>query len=280
MRSAPWLAAASLWQREVVRFFREPSRLLSAAATPLLFWILIGSGFSGAFRLPGAADDSRFLEYFYPGTLVLVLLFAAIFSTISLIEDRREGFLQGVLAAPVPRLSVVAGKVAGGATLAWLQAAPLLLLAPLAGIPLDAVAALAALGALALFAVLLAALGFATAWRSSSVQGFHAIMNLVLIPLWLLSGAFFPPSSAPGWLEAVMRVNPLTWGVAAVRGALYGPGAGAANVAAGLPPFAPALAVTALLALGALLLAVAVSRTSTGLPTSAGASSPRRRRSS
>ena len=130
--TATWLPLASLWRREVVRFLREPSRILSAAATPLVFWLLIGSGFSGAFRLPGGgADGVGFLAYFYPGTVVLVVLFAAIFSTISLIEDRRDGFLQGVLAAPVTRLGMVGGKVAGGATLAWVQGAAFLVLADL-----------------------------------------------------------------------------------------------------------------------------------------------------
>jgi ABC-2 type transport system permease protein len=251
------LAAGTLWRREVVRFLREPSRVASAAATPLLVWAVLGAGFSGAFRLPGeAAGATRFGEYFYPGILVLVLLFAAIFSTISLIEDRREGFLQGVLAAPVPRAAVVAGKVAGGATLAWLQAAPLLLLAPLAGLGWDAGALLAAAGVLALAACELAAVGFACAWRTSSVQGFHAVMNLLLMPLWMLSGAFFPPSSAPGWLAAAMAANPLTYTVAAVRGAL-----GAANETAGMPPFGPSLALTAVCTAAALALALAVSRT-------------------
>lgn len=256
--STTWLAAASLWRRELVRFVREPSRVVSAAATPLVFWLLLGSGFSGAFRMPGAAGQGAagegaagpsFLQFFYPGTVVLVLLFAAIFSTISLIEDRREGFLQGVLAAPVSRLGIVAGKVAGGATLAWLQGALFLLVAPAVGVPLAVGPLAAAAGVLALLAVQLAALGFACAWRTSSVQGFHAVMNLLLIPLWLLSGAFFPVASAPPWLAAAMRANPLTYGVAALRGTLHG------DPGAGLPGLPVALAVTALVTAAALALA-------------------------
>ncbi len=267
VRKTPWLAATTLWRREVVRFLREPSRVASAAVTPLLFWGLIGSGFSGAFRLPGeaagaggASETTGFLEYFYPGTLMLVLLFAAIFSTISLIEDRREGFLQGVLAAPVPRLAVVAGKVAGGATLAWLQAAPILLLAPLAGVPWSAASLAAAAGVMVLVAVELAAVGVVFAWRTSSVQGFHAVMNLLLMPLWLLSGAFFPVSAAPGWLAAVMQINPLTFALAALRGALYSSAPASDTAATGLPAFAPALAVTVAVAAAAFLLAVVVAR--------------------
>ena len=144
------VAAVSLWRRELVRFVRQPSRVASAVATPLLFWLLIGTGLSASFRLPGGSAELDYLEYFFPGTLVLMVLFAAIFSTISVIEDRREGFLQGVLVAPVGRGALVAGKVLGGATLAWIQGAVFLALAPLAGIGLTWRSALGAAGVLAL----------------------------------------------------------------------------------------------------------------------------------
>ena len=201
------------------------------------------------FRLPGAAGVD-YLEYFYPGTLVLVVLFAAIFSTISIIEDRREGFLQGVLAAPVSRAAIVAGKVLGGATLAWLQGAAFLLLAPVAGLHVSVASLLAAAGVLALLAVALTALGFACAWSVDSVQGFHAIMNLLLVPLWLLSGAVFPLTGAPVWLAALMRLNPLTYGVAALRQTFY---VAAAPAADGLPGAGVSLLILA--AVGALAFA-------------------------
>jgi ABC-2 type transport system permease protein len=259
------LAVATLWRRELVRFFRQPSRVAGAAGSPLLFWVLIGSGLSGSFRLPGAppgAGAVSYLEYFFPGTVVLALLFAAIFSTISVIEDRHLGFLQGVLAAPVSRGSIVAGKVLGGATLAWLQAVPFLILAPFAGIHLTLSSALGAAGVLAVLAVALTAIGFAFAWRVDSVQGFHAVMNLLLVPMWLLSGAFFPVAGAPVWLRALMRANPMTYGVAALRGVLYG-GTGSGGAAAagpGLPGPAAATAITALLALAGFAFGLAATR--------------------
>jgi ABC-2 type transport system permease protein len=233
-RSFHPLAAVTLWRREVVRFVRQPSRVGAALGSPLIFWLLLGFGFSGSFHLPGAGTevarkiprDTSFLAYFYPGTLVLVVLFAAIFTSISVIEDRREGFLQGVLAAPVSALDMAAGKVAGSATLAWIQGLALLVLAPLAGIPADPLRLAAAAGVLALLAITLTSLGFVFAWRVESVQGFHAVMNLLLIPLWLLSGAFFPVSGAPPWLAAAMRINPLTWSVDVLRQALDPAGAG------------------------------------------------------
>lgn len=239
----------SLWRRELVRFFRQPSRVAGAVGSPLLFWLFIGSGLSGSFRLPGA-EGLDYLEYFFPGTVTLVVLFAAIFSTISIIEDRREGFLQGVLVAPVPRAAIAAGKVLGGATLAWLQGTAFLLLAPVAGLRLSASSLLAAAGVLALLSLALTAIGFACAWSVDSVQGFHAIMNLLLVPLWLLSGAVFPLTGAPAWLSALMRIDPLTYGVAALRWALYGP---AASLGEGIP--GPAVALALLAGLGLLAFA-------------------------
>jgi ABC-2 type transport system permease protein len=241
------LAAATLWRRELTRFFRQPSRIAGAVGTPLIFWLLLGSGLSGSFRLPGGPAGLSYFQYFFPGTIVLVLLFAAIFSNISVIEDRHQGFLQGVLVAPVSRSTLVAGKVLGGATLAWIQGVVFLVLAPLSGVHLTVVSALAAAGILAVLALSLTALGFAFAWKLDSVQGFHAIMNVVLMPMWLLSGAFFPVSGAPFWLGALMRLNPLTYGVAALRGVLYGP----AVLGPGLPGPAVSLGVTLAMGLAA-----------------------------
>ncbi len=216
------LAATTLWHREVVRFRRQPARVLGAVGLPLLFWALIGSGLSGSFRLPEGPEDLDYLEYFFPGTIVMLVLFAAIFSTFSVIDDRNEGFLQGVLVAPVRRSALVAGKVFGGATLAWIQGMLFLVLAPVAGIRLTLRSGLEVAVVVAVMAVALTAFGFAFAWRMNSTQGFHAVMNLVLMPMWFLSGAIFPLSGAPGWLDSVMRLNPLTYGTAALRRVLYG----------------------------------------------------------
>ena len=237
------LAAYTLWWRELSRFGRQASRVASAVGTPILFWLLIGTGLSSSFRLPGGPSDVDYMEYFFPGSVVLLVLFSAIFSTFSVIEDRKEGFLQGVLVAPVSRWAVVAGKVLGGATLAWVQGGVFLVLAPLAGIPLTAPAALRAGAVLALLALALTAVGFVFAWRIDSTQGFHGVMNLLLVPMWLLSGAFFPLTGAPRWLEWVMRVNPLTYGVAALRRALY---AGPAGLEATLPDLGLSLTILVL----------------------------------
>jgi len=236
------LAVSTLWQREVVRFYRQPSRVIGALAPPILFWLLIGSGLGPSFRppaAPGASDTGGYLAYFFPGVVILILLFTAIFSEISIIEDRQEGFLQGVLVAPVPRAAVVLGKVLGGTTLAMLQCVPFLALAPAAGLGHPTAGSLAlTVAVLALLAFALTALAAGIAWRLDSSQGFHAIMNLFLIPMWLLAGTLFPLAGS-GWLGALMRVNPLTYGVAALRRALAG------GAPSDLPGLGVSLAVTA-----------------------------------
>jgi ABC-2 type transport system permease protein len=210
--------AFTLWQRELVRFFRQRSRVIGAIGSPAIFWLLLGSGFGQSFR-PAAASPlvNGYLEYFYPGTLALIVLFTSIFSTISIIEDRHEGFLQGVLVAPVSRIDIVTGKLLGAATLATLQGTIFLLAAPVAVRTITPEIALHTVGVLAVLSIALSGLGFIVAWQFDSIQGFHAIMNMVLVPLWILSGAAFPAVGAAPWVATLMTANPLTYGVAALR---------------------------------------------------------------
>ena len=238
--------AACLWKRELLRVRRERARWLGALLQPVLFWLIIGGGLSSTFRIRGAEDVGS-MEFLFPGILAMIVLFTTIFATISVIEDRREGFLQGVLVAPVGRLSLVLGKLLGGTVLAVLQATLFLLLAPTVGIPLSATALLGAVGVLGLVAFALTGLGFSIAWRMDSTQGFHAIMSVFLLPLWLLSGSVFPASGAHPALATVLRLNPLSYGVAALRHAL-----GMGGVTPG--PLL-CLAVTLLFALAMFLLA-------------------------
>ena len=151
----------------------------------------------------------------------MIVLFTAIFSMMSLIQDRNEGFLLSVLAAPVSRSSIVLGKVLGGATLAAVQGIIFLVFAPLVGVHMTPAAIGLSMLAIVLISFELTALGFAIAWPMDSTQAFHAIVNLLLIPLWLLSGALFPLSGAAGWMRFCMMLNPLTYGVEALRGSLF-----------------------------------------------------------
>ena len=229
------LPALTLCRRELVRFIRQRSRMIGVIGSPLVFWFLIGSGLSGSFRHPSAPPEMNYLEYFFPGTIVLIILFTAIFSTISIIEDRKEGFLQSVIVAPISRGSIALGKILGGTVLALGQCLILLVIAPFIGISFSFISLLIILGTLFIIAFGLTALGFLIAWRMDSTAGFHAIMNLFLIPLWLLSGALFPASGAAGWLGIVMRFNPLTYGVAALRQAFYLSGSVATQELTSLP---------------------------------------------
>jgi ABC-2 type transport system permease protein len=204
-----WPVVGTLCRRELVRFFRQKNRVFGALGQPLIFWLLFSEGLR-----------SNRLDYahFFPGTLVMILLFTAIFSTISIIEDRQEGFLQGVLVAPIPRWSMVLGKVLGGAVIAVLQGLLFLGLGWLTVKEVDPGLGGLVGGLVLMFVVSIAltALGFVIAWRMDSTQGFHAVMSVFLLPMWLLSGAFFPAGSA-GWLGWIVAVNPLTYGVAGLR---------------------------------------------------------------
>jgi ABC-2 type transport system permease protein len=218
------LAVASLWWREVVRFYRQRSRVIGVILSPLVFWLVIGLGFGTSFR--GQTGGGHYLEYFFPGALIMIVLFTSIFAMMSVIEDRKEGFLLSVMVAPVSRSVIVLAKVLGGTSLATIQGLIFLVFAPLVGVRLGLTQF--ALVALITFLVSfsLTALGFALAWRMDSSQGFHAIVNLFLIPLWLVSGAVFPLSGASGWIRWIMRLNPLTYGTEGLRAVLF-PGSAA-----------------------------------------------------
>jgi ABC-2 type transport system permease protein len=217
------LPAFTLWWREVVRFYRQRTRVVGVIASPIVFWLVIGSGFGSSFR--SGASDQHYLDFFYPGALIMIVLFTSIFTMMSVIEDRKEGFLLSVLVAPVSRSAIVLGKVMGGTTLSTLQGLIFLIFAPFLGIHFGLGTFLLTVLSVFLVSFALTALGFAIAWPMDSTQAFHAIINLFLIPLWLLSGALFPLSGASAWLRAVMRINPLTYGVAALRALLF-PGTG------------------------------------------------------
>jgi ABC-2 type transport system permease protein len=210
----PWPVVGALAQRELVRFLRQRNRVFGALGQPIIFWLLFGAGLK---------QNELDYAHFFPGTIVMILLFTAIFATISIIEDRREGFLQGVLVAPIRRWTMVLGKVLGGAAIAMLQGIFFLALGWLAGklgwytvIATTPANLIAAIVLMLIIAIALTALGFTIAWRMDSTQGFHAIMSVFLLPMWLLSGAFFP-NDVGGVIGWIVRINPLTYGVAGLR---------------------------------------------------------------
>ena len=269
-RPNAWRAAWTLCVREIVRFFRQRNRIIGSIGTPVMFWLLFGAGLSRTFVLPDGAPTGAegtqptFLQYYFPGSLVLILLFTAIFSSISIIEDRREGFLQSVLVAPIPRWSMVLGKLLGGTFIAVFQGLIFLVLALTLEVRTSPAALLQLVLLLAATSLALAGLGFVIAWRMDSTQGFHAVMNLVLMPLWLLSGGFFPTPAIGAdarlsdyVLNCAMRANPLSYSVAGVRQLLYGqmPASGV-----WMPSQAACWVVTLAFATAMFLLAVRIAR--------------------
>src|SRR6202046_4499995 len=215
------LPSFTLWWREIVRFYRQKTRVVGVLASPLVFWLVIGSGFGTSFRSGGGPSQQHYLDYFYPGALIMTVLFTSIFTMMSVIDDRKEGFLLSVLVAPVPRSAIVLGKVLGGTTLSAIQGLVFLAFAPFVGIHLGLTSFLLVVLTVFLVSFALTALGFTIAWSMDSTQAFHAIINLFLIPLWLLSGALFPLSKASGWIRWLMYANPLTYGVGALRTLMY-----------------------------------------------------------
>jgi len=170
-----FLQAATLWQREIVRFIRQPIRVMSAIATPLVFWLLLGAGLQASFKPSGMPAAIGYAQYFYPGVIVLMLLFTAIFATASTVDDRRQGFLQGVLVAPISRATIVLGQALGCTTLSLMQGAIFLAMAPLAGIRLS-------LEAIAVSAAMMAVIAFASFCKSTVFPVLGAAFISILCP--------------------------------------------------------------------------------------------------
>ena len=233
-----WPVVFTLAQRELVRFFRQRNRVFGALGQPIIFWLLFSAGLGST-----KFGDSNRLDYahFFPGTLVMILLFTAIFATISIIEDRREGFLLSMLVSPAPRTSLVLGKILGSATLAWLQGLIFLAFAPMAGVRIGIVELVPVAAAIFLISFTLTGMGFVIAWKMNSSQGFHAIMNLLLVRMWMVSGSLFPMSTAHGLIRALMWANPLTYSIALLNHTLRLPNSG--------PDAGLSVAVTALFGL-------------------------------
>jgi len=212
----------ALTGREILKFVRDRSRVLGAVAQPLALWVLLGLGFQNTFRPPSGGGGESYVAFLFPGILALVLLFTAIFSTISVVEERTSGFLQSVMVAPTPRTALVFGVTLGGTLLATAQALLFLLALPLMALSPGALG-VAMIATICLFTGLaFTALGFAIAWRMDTTRGFHAVMNLFLLPLWFLSGAMFPAEGAAPVLQWLVWGNPVSYAVSGLRHGLHG----------------------------------------------------------
>jgi len=218
--SDQWAMVSVLWRRDLLKFLRRPSRLVGAFLQPIIFWVMIGGGLASTFSLKGA-EGLSYEQYFFPGIVMMMVLFASIFGTITVIEDRHEGFLQGVLTAPGSRVALVLGKSLGVSSVGLIQAIAFLACAPFAGFSLLEIDWLTLMSSLVMGAVALSSFGFALAWWLDSSQAYHAIMSVLLLPGWILSGAMFPISPERELLSWVMTLNPMSYMVDGVRRSFY-----------------------------------------------------------
>jgi ABC-2 type transport system permease protein len=210
----------TIWLREAKTFWREKARIVAMIGQPLLYLLILGNGITAGMRL-NRAGAVGYIQFLYPGVIAMSILFTSIFSALSIIWDREFGFLKEVLVAPVPRWAVAMGKAFGGATVAMVQAVIMVAMAPLVGITLSVViiAKLLVLSFLMSFAV--TSLGIVIASRMASMQSFQMVMNFLIMPIYFLSGAMFPMTSAPTWLKSLMALDPLTYGVDAIRNVVF-----------------------------------------------------------
>ncbi len=210
-----------IWLRDLKKFWRERSRLLGGIARPILWLLILGASLKSTVKLP---DNLDYQQYIFPGVIGLTLVFSALQSATSIIWDREFGFLKEVLAAPVSRLSIIVGKALGGATQATLQGIITMLFAPLIGLWLAPLTILALVGMMFVVSLALTALGVAIAGKMTSFEGFGTISNFVVMPMYFLSGAIYSTSSVPDWIKPLIVVNPLSYGVDALRHITVGTG--------------------------------------------------------
>lgn len=209
-----------IWLREAKTFMREKTRVIAMIGQPLLYLAILGKGISSGMRLANAGNV-EYIKFMYPGVIGMSILFTSIFSAISIIWDREFGFMKEVMVAPVPRWGVALGKSFGGATVAMVQSVIMVAMAPLVGISLSVLL----IGKLLLLAFLISfavtSLGIVIASRMQSMQAFQMVMNFMVMPLYFLSGAMFPMANVPAWMKSLMTLDPLTYGVDALRNVVF-----------------------------------------------------------
>ena len=215
-------AIVVLWSREMKRFLRAKSRIIGALAMPLFFLAFLGMGFRRV-ALPGMAEGVGYINFLVPGILGMSLLFSSTFGGLSVLWDREFGFLKEIMVAPVSRISIVLGRIAGGVTTALIQGLMVLGVSFILGFRLESLPLLpVALLFMILISVTFLGLGLIFASKMRDMQGFSIVMNFVIFPLFFLSGALYPLENFPGWLRVLCHLDPLTYGVDGLRGVMIG----------------------------------------------------------
>lgn len=209
----------ALWKRELIRFYRSKSRVIGSLGMPFFFLVILGTGLNNAFVVPG---QGNYLEFIAPGIIGMVLMFGSMFSGIIVLMDRQFGFLKETLVAPISRLSIVLGKAFGGATTAMIQGTIIMVIAFFLGVQFQIANVVLLLLFMFLISVMFVSLGIAIASKMEDMHGFQLIMNFLIMPLFFLSGALFPLSTAPELLRTASLFDPLTYGVQGLRFILLG----------------------------------------------------------
>jgi len=216
-----WRAIKVVWRRELIRFRRDRLRMVTSLMQPLLFLFVLGTGLSSLMGGTGAASDVNVRTFLFPGVLTLAVLFTAVFSAGSIVWDREFGFLREMVVAPVGRWAIVVGKCVGGATVATFQGLVLLALAGLVGVPYNPLMIVLVVAELMLIALMITAFGVMVAARIKTFQAFMAMTQVLMLPMFFLSGALFPLNNLSTWLTILTHINPLTYAVDLVRRTIF-----------------------------------------------------------
>lgn len=205
-----------IWLRELIRYWRVKTRLVSSLAMPIIWLVLFGTGMKSTLGMGGDAGFD-FITFLFPGVIGMTILFNSIFSVMSIVLDRQFGFLKEVLVAPVSRTSIALGKVLGGSTISMIQGTVMLFLGPLVGINLSVGMVLLLLPVMFLAAVAITSIGLVIASRMKTTEGFQMIMNFLMMPMFFLSGALFPLTNLPGWMNFLAKMNPASYAIDMIR---------------------------------------------------------------
>ncbi|MFA6549518.1 MAG: ABC transporter permease [Candidatus Margulisiibacteriota bacterium] len=241
---ADFWAIYILWIRDLKRYWYDKARIIASLGQPILFLFVLGTALSPSFTGPAGVN---FSEFIFPGIISMTVLFTSVFSAMSIVWDREFGFLKEVLVAPVSRWAIVVGKACGGASVAVIQGAIMLLLAPLVGVHLSFFIVVKSIIVMFLIAFAITGLGIVIAARMKEMEGFQMIVNFLIMPIFFMSGALFPLDRLPAWLTVLNRIDPLTYGVDLLRWVMLG-----------INSFNPLIDIVLILAFALVMFAIAV----------------------
>ena len=213
-------AIIGIWQRDILKFFRDKARLFGSFAMPFMFLVIFGSGMSGALSSmlnstgsAGALADFNYVQFMFPGIIAMTTFNTSIFSSLSIVQDREFGYLKEILVSPISRTSIAIGKILSGATMAFLQGVLMMIFVPFIGLELNLSILIRLLPAMLLVSFTFTSLGLLIASNLKTAEGFQVVVQILIFPMLFLSGAFFPLAGMPMWMNYLVKINPMTYAV-------------------------------------------------------------------